>query len=117
MCYRVSTHHSYKNIEEDFGASFDDPEKYTPYFHANGFAKDVLLPTISGEDKKSIKLIQWGNAQFGGAVKYITINAKGEEVFEKSHFKRFTSNRCLILVNGFFEHQDKDDVKYPYYIR
>lgn len=47
-----------------------------------------------------------------------TINARAETMFEKSAFREPARHRrCLILVDGFFEHHHKSKKTYPYHIR
>lgn len=46
-----------------------------------------------------------------------TINARGESIFEKPSFKNSArTKRCLIYVNGFYEHHYFNEKTYPYYI-
>ncbi|MEJ7737414.1 MAG: SOS response-associated peptidase family protein [Chitinophagaceae bacterium] len=50
-----------------------------------------------------------------------TVNAKGEELYEKKSFKDLIdSQRCIIIVEGFYEWMHvgagKNLVKYPFYI-
>ena len=46
-----------------------------------------------------------------------TLNARGETIFEKSSFKHSAIHkRCLVPVEGFYEHHDYKGKKYPFYI-
>ncbi len=46
-----------------------------------------------------------------------TLNARGETIFEKSAFRKSAeSKRCLIPVEGFYDHHDFKGKKYPFYI-
>lgn len=46
-----------------------------------------------------------------------TLNARGETIFEKSSFRKSAeTKRCLIPVEGFYEHHDYKGKKYPFYI-
>jgi putative SOS response-associated peptidase YedK len=46
-----------------------------------------------------------------------TINARGESIFEKPAFRKAAADRrCLIMVDGFFEHQHQKKQLVPYYI-
>jgi len=47
-----------------------------------------------------------------------TLNARCESIFEKASFRKAANEqRCLIFVDGFFEHHHYKNKKYPYYIR
>ena len=47
----------------------------------------------------------------------MNINARSESIFEKKTFREaFKSRRCLIPINGFYEWEEKDKEKIPYYI-
>jgi putative SOS response-associated peptidase YedK len=46
-----------------------------------------------------------------------TLNARGETIFEKPSFRNSAkNNRCLIYVDGFYEHHHFDGKTYPFYI-
>ncbi len=46
-----------------------------------------------------------------------TLNARGETIFEKASFKDSAYHkRCLVPVEGFYEHHDYRGKKYPFYI-
>ncbi|MCY1633602.1 SOS response-associated peptidase [Marinifilum sp. D737] len=47
-----------------------------------------------------------------------TINARGESIFEKPSFRKSAQyHRCLICVNGFYEHHHKNGKKFPFFIQ
>ncbi|QQR87392.1 MAG: SOS response-associated peptidase [Flavobacteriales bacterium] len=47
-----------------------------------------------------------------------TLNARGESIFEKPAFRSSaTSKRCLVHVEGFYEHHHFGKKTYPYFIR
>ena len=46
-----------------------------------------------------------------------TLNARGETIFEKSSYRKSAeTKRCLIPVEGFYEHHEFRGNKYPFYI-
>jgi putative SOS response-associated peptidase YedK len=107
MCYRVSVKSNLKEIEKEFQAAIAEPELFTPYFHVSGFEKP-FLPTLRSVG--TINMLQWKSHD-----KFNTLNARNDTLYDK-YYKKFTGNRCLILVTGFFEHRDFNKKKYPYYI-
>lgn len=94
-----------------------------PLFHASGFSHPKLLiythsspsmPVVANwglvphwvKDTVQLKKF-WNN----------TLNARGETIFEKPAFRQSArSNRCLIYVDGFYEHHHHKGKTYPYYI-
>ena len=94
-----------------------------PIFHASGFSHPELLiytddspefPTIATwglvphwvKDEDQMKKF-WNN----------TLNARGETIFEKPAFRRSAkSNRCIVYIDGFFEHHHFNKNTYPFFI-
>jgi putative SOS response-associated peptidase YedK len=95
-----------------------------PLFHASGFSHPELLiytdrqpdfPEVATwglvphwvKDEEQQKKI-WNN----------TLNARGETIFEKPSFRESAkNNRCIIYVNGFYEHHHFNKNTYPYFIQ
>lgn len=94
-----------------------------PLFHASGFSHPKLLiytdaspniPVVANWGlvphwvKDSVQLKKfWNN----------TLNARGETIFEKPAFRQSAkSNRCLVYIDGFYEHHHYKGKTYPYYI-
>lgn len=94
-----------------------------PIFHSSGFNHPELLiytdrspqfpevatwglvPSWVKNDSELKK--HWNN----------TLNARGETIFEKASFKNSAKNkRCIIYVDGFYEHHHCSGKTYPYYI-
>ncbi len=94
-----------------------------PLHHASGFSHPELLiytdrspyfpevatwglvPHWVRDNEQRLK--QWNN----------TLNARGETIFEKPSFRTASKNsRCIIYVDGFYEHHHFDGNTYPYYI-
>lgn len=132
MCYDIKA-----NLEAqlqrakmygDLNAILEIEEKLIPFtdlplFHASGFSHPKLLiytdespkiPVVSAwglvppwiRDTTQLKKF-WNN----------TLNARGESIFEKPAFRKAArNNRCLVYVNGFYEHHHHNGQTYPYYI-
>jgi putative SOS response-associated peptidase YedK len=90
------------------------------YYLVNGF-EHPKLPIVK-ED--GISLYQWGlipswtqDASKANDIQSKTLNAKGEPIFEKPSFRKsIVSQRCLLPIAGFYEWQDLNGVKYPYFV-
>lgn len=94
-----------------------------PLYHVSGFKhpklfiytdKQPTVPTVSiwglvphwVKDQTQLKKF-WNN----------TLNARGETIFEKPSFKSSAkNNRCIVYVNGFFEHHHFEGKTYPFYV-
>ncbi len=94
-----------------------------PIFHASGFSHPELLiytnrspifPEVATwglvphwvRDKEQLKK-QWNN----------TLNARGETIFEKPSFRTAAkNNRCIIYVDGFYEHHHYSGKAYPFFV-
>jgi len=92
-------------------------------YHANGFTQPYL-PVITNENPDIIQFYQWGLIPFWVKDSDValrlarsTINARGETIFIKPSFKAAAQyHRCLVIVDGFFEHRHAGGKTYPYYI-
>lgn len=82
----------------------------------------VLVVLYNSEgNKRKIQRLRWGlipswaKDQSMGAK---LINARAETVAEKPAFRRaFKRQRCLVVADGFYEWQQQDGKKQPYYFR
>jgi len=109
----------YRNLPVVKEKGFPVPE-VPLYFLVNGF-EHPKLPIVK-ED--GISLYQWGlipswaqNTSKANDIQSKTLNAKAETIFEKPSFqKSIVSQRCLLPVAGFYEWQDVNGVKYPYFV-
>ena len=94
-----------------------------PIFHASGFSHPKLL--IYTDESPSLPVVAtWGLVPHwvkdSVQLKKFwnnTLNARGETIFEKPAFRQAArNNRCLIYVDGFYEHHHHKGKTYPYYI-
>ena len=94
------------------------------YHHVSGFVHPQVL-IYTNEQPKTPILSQWGLiphwSKSPSDAKKIwnnTLNARGETIFEKPSYRDSAhSKRCLIYVDGFFEHHHLDGRTYPFHIR
>ncbi len=113
-----------KTYVDRFHAEFHNGQQPIPFYHTTGF-DHFEIPVITGEDPGHIQLYSWGLIPFwakdpADAEKRRRqgLNARGEEMFEKPFFKEAAANRrCLILMDGFFEHHHAHGMTFPYHIR
>lgn len=94
------------------------------FFHVSGFQHPKLL-IYTSEHFEMPAIASWGlipywvkNEQQQLDIWNKTINARGESIFEKPSFRSSAhSKRCLVYIDGFFEHHDFGGKKYPFYIQ
>jgi putative SOS response-associated peptidase YedK len=118
MCFSVNVNLVKEELENRYGATFLDPDKYSPsyYYHAFGLPE---LPAICSDNKDQIKLLRWGliphwvrSREAADEIRYKTFNARAETISSKPSFSAsFASKRCIIPVKGFFEWQHRGEKK------
>jgi putative SOS response-associated peptidase YedK len=123
MCFTVNVNLIKEELENRYGATLIDPDKYRPsyYYHAFGLPS---LPVICSHEPSRIQLRKWGlipswvrNIDQANTIRYKTFNARSESIATKPSFSSsFKSKRCLVPVRGFFEWQHVGDEKVPWYI-
>jgi putative SOS response-associated peptidase YedK len=128
MCYDVRALTFKRGVYTNrFGVEFKDPrsaDANIQNYHALGY-DHPYLPVISTNDPATIDFFQWGliphwvnDPKKVVAIQNSTLNARGEELMEKLSYRDAFQygHRCLILLDGFFEHHHKNGKIYPYYI-
>jgi putative SOS response-associated peptidase YedK len=123
MCFSVNVNLVKEELENRYGATFLDPEKYNPsyYYHAFGLPE---MPAICSGNTNKIQLLRWGlipsrvkTKEDANEIRFKTFNARAETIETKPSFSgSFASKRCIIPVKGFFEWQHAGSKKIPWYI-
>lgn len=123
MCFTVNVNLIKEELENRYGATLIDPDKYRPsyYYHAFGLP---LLPVICSEKPSEIRLLKWGlipswtrSIDQADIIRYKTFNARSESIDTKPSFSSsFSSKRCIVPVKGFFEWQHVGKDKIPWYV-
>jgi len=123
MCFTVNVNLIKEELENRYGATLIDPDKYRPsyYYHAFGLPS---LPAVCSSEPSEIRLLKWGlipswtkNIDQANIIRYKTFNARSESIDTKPSFSSaFAAKRCIIPVKGFFEWQHVGNEKIPWYI-
>jgi putative SOS response-associated peptidase YedK len=123
MCFTVNVNLVKEELENRYGATFLDPDRYTPsyYYHAMSLPE---IPVICSGKTDKLQLLKWGlipswvkTIDDAGKIRFKTFNARAETIEEKPSFSHsFKSRRCLVPVKGFFEWQHLEKRKMPWYI-
>ena len=123
MCFTVNVNLVKEELENRYGATLIDPDKYRPsyYYHAFGLPE---MPAICSVEPDKIRLLKWGlipswsrSLEDANVIRYKTFNARAESIDKKPSFSTSVrSKRCIIPVKGFFEWQHAGKEKIPWYI-
>lgn len=133
MCFHTAITSKSQQIELRFGANFYNTKIKasfdTPHYHLNGFEHPHLL-IIPQEVNDKILPATWGiaptsenpnhlegyykkAARFGGG-----LNVRSEKLTSHFLYKQvYKTQRCLIVVNAFFDPHHFKSKSYPYLIR
>lgn len=123
MCYTVAINKRKEELERRFMAAFDEL-MYEPHYAVSGFLHPKL-PIVASDQQDKIRNAQWGliprwvkSVEQASELQNQTLNARGETILEKPSFRGSAlNNKCLVLVNGFFEWQARSkSAKQPYFI-
>ena len=116
MCGRYSLVKQHGEIEGAFDVSLD-PSWVFPRFNIAP-TQDVLAITNDGE--RRAEMLRWGLIPWfvkDPKKAYKPINARAEEVVEKSYFREaFDRRRCLVIADGFYEWKKPGKPGTPYRI-
>jgi len=119
MCGRFSFTQSEKIVAEIFQLA--SVPTLSPRYN---IAPTQAVPTVlvdSDHKNRHFKMLRWGlipswskDIKIGAKL----INARAETVAEKPAFRSaFKRRRCLILADGFYEWQEQEGKKQPFYFR
>lgn len=124
MCYDIAYFtKKIKKYEERFGVDYGGPE-IIPVFHTSGFSHREI-PVITHKHPDRIEMFSWGLIPFwvkdlksAARIQNSTLNARDNTLFEKPSFRAAAAKRrCLVIVDGFYDHHWKDKKSFPFYIK
>lgn len=111
-------------MEERFKTPLPDRDDYRPsyYYHAFAYPR---MPVITQENPEEIRLLSWGliphwvkTPDQALDIRSKTHNARSETLAEKPSFSgSLATRRCLVIARGFYEWQNRNGQKVPWYIR
>lgn len=100
-------------------AKQQSPEMY----HLNGF-DEPDLPVITNESPDEVNFHHWSFVPFVYAPQINgrpmnTLNARDDKIFTARSIYRESAEyrRCLVMLDGFFDHHKKGGVVYPHYVQ
>jgi putative SOS response-associated peptidase YedK len=111
MCFHAKQSKTAAQLKNRFKVRFDKEIEYEPSEVLNGFTYPKL-PIITNKDTSNIQLFNWGlipSWAKDNSIRKNTLNARIETIAEKPSFRNSVYNRCLVLVEGFYEWQWLDE--------
>lgn len=124
MCYDIAYFtKKIEKYEKRFGVTYGERPK-APAYHANGFDHPEV-PVITHKESSVLQMFSWGLIPFwvkdleqAAKIQNSTLNARDYTLFEKSSFREAAKRRrCLVVVDGFYDHHWHKGKSYPFYIR
>ncbi len=119
MCYNVQVKSKIGQFEDRFQAKVEQPTLFNSGSEISGFTFPKL-PVIRELGK--IEMLNWGLIPHWSkdeSIRKNTLNARVETLTEKPSFQNVTTQRCLVLIDGFYEWQwltNSGSKKQKYYI-
>lgn len=103
MCYRTKLTKDISAIATRFEGKLESvPDLFDMSHEINGFALPKT-PIVCTDAKKQLKIESWGYVESWSKVPIL--NAQFEQAHLKKTFHANIQNRCLIIVDGFYEWQ------------
>ncbi len=117
MCGRYRLSRRKQLVEEYFGA-VSEQEDWNPRYNIAPSQPAPVIRQDAREPVRRLSTIRWGlipSWSKDPSIGYKTINARSETVATTPSFREpFTSQRCLVPADGFYEWQRNGKTKQPY---
>ncbi len=117
MCGRFTQYSNADRIIQQFKPS--NGLEIAPSYNITP-GNDILVMAHYNQNKRKLFKFRWGlipSWTKDDRVLKGLINARAETIQQKPSYRAaFKQRRCLVIADGFYEWQKKDDQKIPYYI-
>ena len=107
MCFNTRQSKRQEQLEKRFNAKMSKLKEYNISIQFNGF-QHPLTPVIANTETDTIQLFNWGLIPHWAkddSIRKHTLNARIETINQKPSFRDAAKNRCLVLIDGFYEWQ------------
>ncbi|MEI6820514.1 MAG: SOS response-associated peptidase [Bacteroidota bacterium] len=107
MCFNTRQSKRQEQLEKRFNAKMSKLKQYNISIQFNGF-QHPLTPVIANTEADTIQLFNWGLIPHWAkddTIRKHTLNARIETINQKPSFRDASKNRCLVLIDGFYEWQ------------
>ena len=118
MCGRKTLTKDMQSIIEELAVEeWENPDNYLLNYN---IAPTQNSPILIDNGKRTVKPMRWGlipswakDEKFGARM----INARIETLTEKPSYRNLVStNRCIVITDGYYEWKKEGSMKIPYYI-
>lgn len=121
MCFHIQVSSNIEQMQNRFHAIANSMNKQ---FSSGNFSAFTFpyIPVITNKNPNEIQFFRWGLIPHWSKnedIKNYTLNARIETISEKPSFKYSLKNRCLVIIDGFYEWKWLDPTgkkKEKYYI-
>ncbi len=107
MCFNTRQSKRQEQLEKRFNAKMSKLKEYNISIQFNGF-QHPQTPVIANNKTDTIQLFNWGLIPHWAkddSIRKHTLNARIETINQKPSFRDAAKNRCLVLIDGFYEWQ------------
>ena len=107
MCFNTRQSKRQEQLEKRYNAKIAKLNQYNISIQFNGFLHPET-PVITNKETDLIQFYKWGLIPHWAkddTIKKHTLNARIETIDQKPSFRDAAKNRCLVLVDGFYEWQ------------
>ncbi len=118
MCFHSKQTKKAKEVANRFEAEIEDLDDFSISDHFVGF-EHPKTPIITNENIELVQNVSWGLIPHWADESWnrnYTLNARLETINEKPSFKNIVDNRCIVIVDGFYEWQHYYGQKIQYEI-
>ena len=119
MCGRKTLTRDMQSIIEELAIEeWEDPDHYTPSYNITPAQFSPIL--IQENDSRIVRPMKWGLIPSWSKDETMgtkLINARSETLLEKPSFQNLVPrNRCVVISDGYYEWQQTNSGKQPFYI-
>jgi putative SOS response-associated peptidase YedK len=105
---------------KNFEQRFEVEHTQQPLLPSYNVAPGTIMPVVVRNSPNRVELMKWGLVPFWSKdpnISFKTVNARAETVANSSAFREaFKRRRCLVPASGFYEWQQTERGKVPYFI-
>ncbi|MCF8225040.1 MAG: SOS response-associated peptidase [Bacteroidales bacterium] len=124
MCFTINIYTNRDAIEKRFNADTSSLADFEFRYFFRAFDQPEI-PVVTQNDPGRVQLMSWGliphwvkDQVQADKVRSGTYNARAESLHQKPSFRNsYTKKRCWVIVTGFFEWQQGQTGKIPWYIK
>lgn len=123
MCFNAALTKKQRDLAEGLGLPEDAVPSLKPVYNVSGFAHPELPLLLRDGGSVTVTLALWGLIPFWArdeaqirTLRNQTLNARAETLRSRPSYRHLVDgNRCLVVVDGFFEPHRHNGTTYPFF--